>query len=589
MAYDLLTPAGINSFIDDYRASETKKKVDPLTKKKTKVDDLNVAYTEITNKLNDLKSISYSMQLKDTSSAFLVKKATSSEPKFVDITATSAAVISSQSIRVNQLAKNDLVISQDLTSTAASSTILAPGTHDMVFTAGDGKGGTFTSRVSVTFEASDFDAGTISNEKVITKIQTAINSNKAVVNSNSVTGATASEGSFNLNLNGTVTTINYTAGDYSSVIDSVVTEINKLNGIQAEKVDGGGGNFSLKLTVTDSSKYLTIDGDTSGLLAELGISANNVMGASGLLNASKFSPDSTLSQLSIAAKKSGNGFRLLSLDDTSGNLLSSVGLNLGSSRTSFVQNESGSDTAGFVYGTDELNAKIDFNGIKVERNSNQISDLVPGATINLKSLMQPTDTTVNLDISADSAKVTEKIQDFIKKFNDIYVYLKEKTRSTKEGRGLLIGDSTAENFKYMFSSMATSAVPGINADEVNSLSKLGLSFHVTEGLSVGDTSKLEKLIKEKPEQVETLFNSTNGIATKLHEKILPYVNATGFLYKRKTSFGIESEYLDDRITAVKDKVELNASNLRLRYMKSMSQTNALVSNQSIFFMKSINY
>jgi flagellar hook-associated protein 2 len=203
--------------------------------------------------------------------------------------------------------------------------------------------------------------------------------------------------------------------------------------------------------------------------------------------------------------------------------------------------------------------------------------------------MQPTDTTVNLDISADSAKVTEKIQDFIKKFNDIYVYLKEKTRSTKEGRGLLIGDSTAENFKYMFSSMATSAVPGINADEVNSLSKLGLSFHVTEGLSVGDTSKLEKLIKEKPEQVETLFNSTNGIATKLHEKILPYVNATGFLYKRKTSFGIESEYLDDRITAVKDKVELNASNLRLRYMKSMSQTNALVSNQSIFFMKSINY
>jgi flagellar hook-associated protein 2 len=588
MAYDLLTTAGINSFIDDYRASETKKKVDPLTKKKTKVDDLNAAYTELTNKLNDLKTISYAMQLKDTSSAFLVKKASTSDSKFVDITATSAAVISSQSVRVNQLAKSDLVISQDLTSSAASSTITAPGTHEMTFTAGDGKGGVFTSKVSVTFDASEFDAGTISNEKVINKIQTAINSSKATVTSNSVSGSTASTGSFNLNLNGTVTTINYAAGDYSTVMDSIVTEVNKLNGIQAEKVDGGGGNYSIKFTVTDSSKYLTIDGDTSGLLAELGVSANNLIGSSGLLNAAKFAPDSTLSQLSIAAKKSGHGFRLLSLSDSAGDLLNSVGLNLGGSRTSFVQNESGSDTPGFVYPTDQLNAKIEFNGIKVERNSNQISDLVPGASINLKSLMQPTDTTVNLDISADSAKVIEKIQDFIKKFNDIYVYLKEKTRSTKEGRGLLIGDSTAENFKYLFSSMATSSVAGINADEVNSLSKLGLSFNVSEGLSVGDASKLEKLIKEKPDQVEALFNSTNGIATKLHEKILPYVNSSGFLYKRKTSFGIESEYLDDRITAVKDRVELSASNLRLRYMKSMSQMNALVSNQQIFFMKSIN-
>ena len=588
MAYDLLTTAGINSFVDDYRASETKKQVDPLTKKKKNTDDLNTAYTELTNKLNELKTISYSMQLHDTSSAFLLKKASSSDSKFVDITATSAAVLSSQSVRVNQLAKNDLVISQDLTSTAANSTIVAPGTHDMVFTAGDGKGGTFTSKVSVTFEAADFDAGTISNTKVIAKIQTAINGNKATVLSNSVTGATVSAGSFNLNLNGTTTAITYTAGNYTDVIDSIVTQVNKLNGITAEKVDDGLGNYSLKFTVTDSSKYLTIDGDTSALLSEMGVTANNEMGASGLLSASTFSPDSTLSQLSIAAKKSGDGFKLLSLSDTTGSLLSSVGLNLGGTRTSFVQNTSGSDTPGFVYATTELNAKFDFNGIKVERNSNQISDLIPGATINLKSLMQATDTTVNLDISSDSAKITEKIQDFIKKFNDIYIYLKEKTKSTKDGRGLLIGDSTAENFKYLFSSIATSSVAGINTDEVNTLSKLGLSFDVTEGLSVGDSSKLEKLIKEKPEQVEALFNSTSGIATTLYTKILPYVNATGYLYKRKTSFGVESEYLDDRIKAVQERIDKSSSDLRLRYMKSMSQMNALVSNQSIFFMKSIN-
>lgn len=587
MANDLLTINGINSFIDDYRASEAKQKVDPLTKKKKNTDDLTTAYTDLTTKLTELKNISYAMQLKDTSSAFLLKKAVSSDTKFVDITATSAAAASSQSLRVNQLAKSDLVISQDLTSTANSAAITAPGTHNMVFTAGDGKGGTFTSKVSVTFEASDFTLGAISNANVIAKIQSAINSSKTTVISNTVTGSTASTGSFNLNLNGTVTAINYTAGTYSDVLDSIATQINKLSGIQAEKIDGGGGNYSLKLTVTDSSKYLTVAGDTSGLLAELAVSVNNEMGASGLLSASTFGPDSTLSQLSIAAKKSGNGFKLLSLSDSSGNALASLGLNLGGTRTSFVQNESGADTAGFVYATSELNAKFDFNGIKVERNSNQISDLIPGATITLKSLMQPTDTTVNLDISSDSTKISEKIQDFIKKFDDIYIYLKEKTKSTKEGRGLLIGDSTAESFKYLFSSMSTSSVVGINTDEVNSLSKLGISFNVGEGLSLDDPAKLEKLIKEKPEQVEALFNSTNGIASTLYSRINPYVNATGYLFQKKTSLGINSKYLEDRITAVQERINLSASNLRLRYMKSMSQINALVSNQSIFFMKSI--
>lgn len=586
MAYDLLSINGINSFIDDYRTSETKRQVDPLTKKKKNTDDLNTAYTDITNKLNELKNISYAMQLTDTSSAFRLKKASSSDTKFVDITATSAAVASSQSIRVNQLAKSDLVISRDLTSTAASTTILAPGTHNMVFTAGDGVGGTFTSKVSVTFVAADFTAGTISNANVIAKIQSAINSSKEVVLSTSVTGSTASTGTFNLNLNGTVKAINYTAGTYTSVIDSIVTQINALSGIQAEKVDNGGGFYSLKLTVTDSTKYLTINGDTGALLTELGVSANNEMGASGLLNASTFSPDSTLSQLSIAAKKSGNGYRLLSLTDSTGSGLASVGLNLGGIRTSFVQNTSGADTPGYVYATTDLNSKILFNGIIVERNSNQISDLIPGATINLKSLMQATDTTVNLDISSDSAKITEKIQDFIKKFNDSYVYLKEKTKSTKEGRGLLIGDSTSEYFKDILTSTALNSVAGINTDEVNTLSKLGLKFDVTEGLSVGDSSKLEKLIKEKPEQVEALFNSTNGIAKTLHTKILPYVNATGYLYQKKTSFGITSQYLNDRITAAQERINLSASNLRLRYMKSMSQLNAVVSNQSIFFMKS---
>jgi flagellar hook-associated protein 2 len=587
MASSLLTVDGVNSFVTDWTASETKKKVDPLTTKKKSYDDLTTAYTSLADKLNALKNSAYALQLTGNSSAFLVKKSTTSNSTFVDVTATSASVISSQSIRVNQLAKSDIAISNDMNSNAVSTTITTPGTHTFDITAGDGKGGVLTSHVTVTFGSDDFTAGTITNKAVIKKIQDALNSDKAVVESNSVSGSTSSAGSFKINLSGTETEINYSAGTYSDVLDSIISQINtKVSGINAEKVLDG-SNFKLKITVTDSSKYLSINGDTSGLLSELNASVNQVMGSSGLVNASIFSPTSDLSQLSIATAKSGNGYKILSLNDTNGGqVLSLLGLNLGSTRQAFVQNDSTADTPGFVYTTDQLNAKFEFNGIKVERDSNSISDLIPGSTVNLKSLMQSTDTTVNLSISSDASKVIDKIQAFIKNYNDVYLFLKEKTKSTKDGRGLLIGNSIATTLRELLSSAAMSSIAGINTTELNSLSKIGITFSVTDGMSVSDSSKLEKAINEKPSQVEAIFNSTNGIAKNIYSRTYPYVNATGYLYKAKQDLDINTTYVNDKITAANDRITKNASDLRLRYMKIMTQTNAVLQASSSFIMNS---
>jgi flagellar hook-associated protein 2 len=309
------------------------------------------------------------------------------------------------------------------------------------------------------------------------------------------------------------------------------------------------------------------------------------MGASGLVNASIFSPTSSLSQLSIATKNSGNGYKILSLNDTNGSqALSSLGLNLGTNRKTFVQDENGADTPGFVYTTDQLNAKFLFNGIKVERNSNTISDLIPGATINLKSLMQDTDTTVNLSISSDSAKVISNIQDFIKNFNDVYVYLKTKTASTQDGRGLLIGDAIATTVKDTLNYESTATIGGLGANDLKSLSQIGITFDTADGLSVSDSTELENCINDKPDQVQAIFNSTNGVAKVLYDRITPYINATGYIFKAEQNLGINSSYINDKITAANDQITKNASDLRLRYMKIMTQTNAMLQASSSFIM-----
>ena len=71
-------------------------------------------------------------------------------------------------LRVNQLAKNDLVISLDKNSTDFSS-ITTPGTYTFAVKGGDGEGGQFTSNVSVELTADDFTNGNISFQDLASK------------------------------------------------------------------------------------------------------------------------------------------------------------------------------------------------------------------------------------------------------------------------------------------------------------------------------------------------------------------------------------------------------------------------------------
>jgi flagellar hook-associated protein 2 len=580
MAYDLLTTSGINSLVNAFQVSEQNKLLTPLSTKKTRYQSLDTAYSALSGKLSSLNSILYDLTLSGSSSPLAAKKGASSNSSFADITAQSTATAGSNTIRVSQLAQSDLVLSEDPTSTS-NSTITTAGTHNFVITAGDGTGGTYTSNVDVTFVAGDFTGGVISNQSVMTKIQSAINTNKAVVTSNSLSGSTLSSGSFALNLNGTVTTITYAAGTYSAVIDSIVTQINSVSGVSAAKIVNG-ANSQLQITVTDASKYLTIDSDTGTLVTELGIATTKLKGASGLVTASTFSPTSTTSQLSITSNLSGYDNRILSLTDSAGSsVLTSVGLNLGASRTTFVQN-TGLDTAGYVNATTLLNAKITFNGLSLERNSNTITDLITGGTISLKSVMQTTDPTTSLTVSNDVTSVKAKIQDFITKFNDVYTTIKSQSASTSANRGLFIGDTNASSLLSILNSIPYSNVSGISTSQINSLSKLGITFDISTGMSLSNSTQLDDAISNNNDQVTALFNSTNGIASTLYNRVNPYLGSTGYIANSRTNFTDSINYINDSITARQSRIVKSAAVLRNNYLKLQSQLADLLTTQSMF-------
>ncbi|HOI28374.1 MAG TPA: flagellar filament capping protein FliD [Melioribacteraceae bacterium] len=581
MAYDALTTSGINNLVNSFKISEQNKRISPLNTRKTYYQNITSAYSQLSSKLDSLKSILSDLKSTSSDAVYYSKSGTSSNTSFLTINSSLGASDGSYSVRINQLAKNDLLLSNDLISDDASSIITMPGTYDFEIKAGDGNGGEFVSKVSLTLSESDFTESTIKNSALMQKIQNAINSDSAVINSSSVAGSTLSSGSFVFDLNGTETTINYEAGNYSEVIDSIVSQLNEIDGISAEKTTDG-GNVGFYVTGDSTSNYIGFGSDTGTLLSELGISEGKEKAASGIVTASLFSPVSGRSQLSVTAKNSGYDYRITSIAESGSNgILESVGLNLGTTRQEFVQNE-GLDTAGFLYTTTLLNSKIEFNGINIERSSNSISDLIDGSTIQLKSVMQEDDTTVNLTVSKNVDTIKNKVQDFITKFNEVYTYIKNNLKSDGSTRALFAGDTTASSILTTLSSFAYTAVSGIPSNQINSLSKLGITFNVDTGLSLSNTDTFNSVVENRLSEVITLLTAGTGIASTMYDRINPYLGSSGYITKSRTAFDNNIKTLTDSITSAQNRIDKNAEMLRQRYITLQMQLAELMSYQNYF-------
>jgi flagellar capping protein FliD len=111
MAFDLLTTSGINSLVNYYANNESQKRIAPLQTRKTKYTSISNIYSGLLTKVDALKSKMNILKATGTSSAFAVKKATSSNTTAVTVSAGTAAQKGAFALRVNQLAKNDLVVS----------------------------------------------------------------------------------------------------------------------------------------------------------------------------------------------------------------------------------------------------------------------------------------------------------------------------------------------------------------------------------------------------------------------------------------------------------------------------------------------
>ena len=580
----ILSTSYITSLVNSYITNQTNQILTPIATRQTRYQNLSSAYSAFSSKLNSLQTLLSDFKTTDSTSLFNAKASASSNSDFIATTVDSSASIGAYNMRVSQLAKNDVLVSQDLLSATANAII---GTHSFTMTAGDGTNPDFTSHVDVTFSGSE------TNQTVMEKIRDAINSDKAVVQSSTKSSSTSYTGgasTFTIDLNGTETIISVDGGGtYGDLIDEIAAKINStVSGVSAEKVSDSPnpGDVSLKLTVNDSKNYISIT-NTSGfdVVSDLGIGVTKEKGASGIMTASSFTPASGYTQFSLTSKNTGVDYRIKDLSDSgSSTALSSIGLNIGTSRPAFDQSTA-PDTAGYLYSdissNSLLNSKISFNGLDIVRNSNTINDLVTGVTFNLKSAMQSTDSDVNVSVSNDVKTIESKVQNFITKFNDIYSYLKSNSAASSSGQSVLSYDSNVSALLSILRTVAYTRISGLPNGDLSSLSQIGISFDTTNGLSISDTATFEQKVNENADQVAALFNSTNGLANSLYNQINPFLGVNGYLTLKKNTYDNNVRSLSDKISAAQDRISKSADSLRTQYEKLQSQLADMISLQNM--------
>jgi flagellar hook-associated protein 2 len=576
MSVNPLSTSGIEQLVNQYATVERNRTVSPLETRKSKLSSLSSAWGELSNKLESFKNILYDLKSTSTSSLFNSKKASLSSSDYFTATAATNATAGNYSIRVNQLAKSDLLVSSSLAFTADTYDINdMSGTHTIKIGSGD-----YTSYVDVEFD------NTENYQTLMQKLSTAINTDKAVVKSstanqsNTFTGT----GEFKVNLNGTETTIAYDYSNisYSDVISDLISKLSDISGITAEEDTSTG---QLKLTVNDSSKYISIKNsdDTGGLLSFLGIDVNKEKAASALSTASYFAPSTGYTKFSLTADNTGYDNRLI-LEDVTGNALGKLGISASilANRTLIANDNS----AGFVYSANsatdnQLNAKLNFNGINIQRNSNNITDLVTGVTFNLTSVMPETAKTVDVTVASDDTTIKNKIKDFIKSFNDVYLNIKNKSTSDKLGRGIFTSDSTAQSVLRTLTNAVMSPVSTASDSSLNRLSAIGITFDPTSGLTFADETKFSQAISEKPNAVASIFNSSSGIATSLYSNVNSYLGSTGVIASVKNSYDNNIKYLTDKIASVQARIDKSSEVLRKKYNEMQNQYAALINSQNM--------
>jgi flagellar hook-associated protein 2 len=447
-------------------------------------------------------SLKTSLDSMNTPDEFLIKQVASSNSLVLTATADSAAEESSHQIDVVSLATNDMHMGSVIFSSP-----------DEVISGGSA--GTFAFTIGSRQVSVDVNATT-----TLEQFATLINSDPD--NRNAVRADIINDGSgYRLQIRG----MDLGAGN-DFIVDDTLTSANLLtNFSKAQFIETqNAGNSQLRVDgfpvdpPTPTADILTAT--MTGKTVADAVSADGgtfTFTYAGEIHSIAVAGTDTYADLA-ANINAAVGFSMATAADVSGNVELTLTGQAGSANQVTVVNSPGTSIAGLQ--------NLNFTQMQgatdgyIERDSNSISDIVAGVTMNLASTGSTTLTT-----SLDSEAVTENVRLFVDSVNTVLEEIKGQTQVTTVGSNvsgsLLTGNYGLQMIQQKLKNILAERGLGFDydMDPITSLGGVGITTDTSEGsatfgMLVLDESAFSDALASNPDAVARLFSADNYPSTK---------------------------------------------------------------------------
>ena len=276
-------------------------------------------------------------------------------------------------------------------------------------------------------------------------------------------------------------------------------------------------------TGTDTYNSFTADSDQATFSIEINSSNNTLSGLRDAIN----NADGGV-QASIV--NDGSGYRLLLTSASTGASNSlEVTVDEGTGLPADNTDTSGLSRLAFNASATHLeqtviaqDSEIVVNGLTVNRSENLVAGVISGVTLDLNKAAPGAPVTVKVEQDLDA--ITSKMESFVTAYNDLRGLVNDATAFNAETgeAGILLGDSATRALMNQLRQAMGQSIGALQGGAFSTLSEVGISTNSKTGLLSFDSSVFQTAVKNRKEDVVSLF-ATNGI---IADSQIEYYNAS---------------------------------------------------------------
>lgn len=213
------------------------------------------------------------------------------------------------------------------------------------------------------------------------------------------------------------------------------------------------------------------------------------------------------------------------------------------------------------------NGVIKVDGFEFAINSNTVTDIIPGVTLDIKQAAPGRQ--VNITVKEDQQVVAGKVDQFVKAINEVLNFIQSQNRLNSESdtSQTLGGDSLLRGIENRLRRLIQDPQFGVNSD-VTRLNQLGISFNRNGALDFNQ-DKFNATLSKDPSGVQRFFAGDGfnvGFIPNL-KNTLSTINNTAFgpLSLRKNALEGNIRRIDENITNKEKMIERKEVSLRRQF------------------------